>query len=143
MSLINRYVILLLWIDLLVRSIDYASGGLTDSDDGLGVPEVWGIAGLTACAVVAAGMLASSTNILKFGSVAAFAVYTMLTIQTFTEDMLPYPWPPEGIRIAFTNAVSAGLWLTVAVALWWREYINEKVDKEAPGDRAGDKGLVS
>lgn len=123
------------WIllaDLLVRSIDYLSGGdVVVPDDNLAVPEIWGVAGLVTCIVILVGLVTKSSGVLKSGAITAFAVYLMISIQMFEIAMLPYPWPPENPRLSVVLLVLALLWLSLACIVWWREYVAKETAKEA------------
>lgn len=122
----------LLLLDLFVRSIDYVSGGdVAVPDDNLAIPEVWGITGLVTSFIILVGLLARRGAVLKFGTIVAFAVYLMVSIQLFEISMLPYPWPPEDPRRSVSTLVFGLLWLLVAVTVWWREYLNRAAEKEA------------
>ena len=69
--------------DLLVRSIDYLSGGdVSVPDDNLAVPEIWGAASLATFLVVLSGLLLKNSAVLKFGSITAFSVYLMAVSYT-------------------------------------------------------------
>ncbi len=118
--------------DLLVRSIDYLSGGdISVPDDNLAVPEIWGAASLATFLVVLTGLLLKNSAVLKFGSITAFSVYLMVAIQMFEVAMLPYPWPPENPRLSVTLFVISTLWLSIACIVWWREYVSKECEKEA------------
>ena len=123
------------WIllsDLLVRSLDYLSGGdVGVPDDNLAVPEVWGVACLATFFVALTGLLLKNSAVIKFGSITAFSVYLMVAVQMFEVAMLPYPWPPENPRLSVTLLVISALWLSVAGILWWREYVSKECEKEA------------
>lgn len=122
----------LLLADLFVRSIDYLSGSqMSDLEDNLTIPEVWGVAGLVTSATVLAGLLLKRSAVLKFGSIMAFAVYMMIAVQRFETSMLPYPWPPENPRWLVGMAVFSLLWLSLAGTVWWREYVAREAEKEA------------
>lgn len=123
------------WIllaDLLVRSIDYLSGGdVVVPDDNLAVPEIWGVAGLVTFMVILVGLVTKSSGVLKSGAITAFAVYLMISVQMFEVSMLPYPWPPENPRLSVALLVLALLWLSLACIVWWREYVAKAMTKEA------------
>lgn len=126
-----------MWIlsaDLLVRSLDYLSGGLSFApDDNLTVPEIWGAAFLVSFVLGVVGLLLRSSPVVKTASIVAFAVYLMVSIQVFTMEMLPVPWPPQDPRLSVTPLVLSLLWLSVAVIIWWREYVSRECEKEARG----------
>ena len=125
------------WIlsaDLLVRGLDYASGGGPyQPDDNLTVPEIWGVAFLVTFVLSTVGLLLRHSPLIKFACTVAFAVYLMVSVQLFTVEMLPVPWPPHDPRLSSTPLVLSLLWLSVAVIIWWREFIVRECEKEARG----------
>ncbi|UBI10039.1 hypothetical protein LA324_05370 [Corynebacterium coyleae] len=119
-------------VELMVRSIDYLAGGEPSvPDDNLSIPEVWGVAGLGTCALILVGLLVRNNAVLKLGSITAFSVYLMISIQLFEVGMLPYPWPPEDPRRSVSTLVFGFMWLTIAGVVWWRDYLERAVEKEA------------
>lgn len=131
----TRTLRLLTWlmlVELMVRSIDYLAGGEPSvPDDNLSIPEVWGVAGLGTCALILVGLLVRNNAVLKLGSITAFSVYLMISIQLFEVGMLPYPWPPEDPRRSVSTLVFGFMWLTIAGVVWWRDYLERAVEKEA------------
>lgn len=126
-----RLLAWLMWLELVVRSIDYASGGVNAvPDDNLSTPEVWGIAGFATSALIFAGLAARNNAVLKLGAITAFSVYFMISIQQFEVSMLPYPWPPEDPRRTVSLLVFGLLWLTIACVVWWRDYLERACEKE-------------
>lgn len=131
----------LLTFELLVRSVDYATGNSYNNgilDDNISTPEVWGYTGLAAVVVLLFGLILGRDKVVQFGGVCAFSIYTMLAIQVFEVRMLPFPWPPEDSRLFSTNAVFAGLWLLLTVTIWWRSYIaklcTDELDRKVQGE---------
>lgn len=124
----------ILSVDLLVRSLDYLSGGLAFvPDDNLTVPEIWGAAFLVSFILSVVGLLLRNSPVVKTASIVAFSVYLMVSVQVFTMEMLPVPWPPQDPRLSVTPLVLSLLWLSVAVIIWWREYVARECEKEARG----------
>ena len=126
-----RTFIWLMLLDLLVRSVDYATGGdVYVPDDNLAIPGIWGAVGLVTFTVLLAGLVTRRASVVKFGSITAFAVYLMISVQLFEAAMLPYPWPPENPRLSVSLLVFSLMWLAVAGIIWWREYLERECEKE-------------
>lgn len=122
-----------MWFDMFARGIDYITGNQFNTglvDDNLTMPEVWGAASLVTCAVLAVGMFTKRLSVVQFGAILGFAVYVMFAVQVFQVRMLPYPWPPEDVRMVAGHVSTAGMWLVVAVTLWYRRYANQKCREE-------------
>lgn len=129
-----RAFVWLMTFDLVVRSIDYITG--SDEfvpDDKLPIPEVWGVAGLLTAVILVVGVVRRHNPTLKLGAIVAFSVYLMIAVQLFEKAMLPYPWPPENPRVSVTLLIFSLMWLTVAIVVWWREYIERESEREALG----------
>jgi len=135
---VERFIKRLTWIltfGLAIRGVDYVTGntyslGILKGDDGLSKPEVWGLTALVACAILVAGLIMDNGRIVQLGAVAAFAIYAMFAIQIFDMRMLPYPWPPEDIRLISQHLVAAGLWITIANEIRTNIYVTEKALEE-------------
>lgn len=128
-----RAIISLLAFELFVRSVDYLTGDSYDSrniEDNLSVPEVWGLFGLAAVFIVVLGLWSNRLGIVQTGCVTAFSIYTMFAVQVSDLRMLPIPWPPEDTRLLASHITFAGLWLLMALVIWWRAYIAEKCTDE-------------
>lgn len=123
----------ILTFELFVRSVDYSTGNSYSvgyTDDNLWVPQVWGLTGFAAVAILLFGLLRNRPKVVQFGSICAFAIYTMFAVQIFEVRMLPYPWPPEDSRLCATHVAFAGLWLLSAGVIWWRSYIYKQCTDE-------------
>lgn len=131
----------LLVFEMLTRSVDYLTGDSYPNgrfEEDISMPVVWGTACLAAALIVLFGLARSKPAVVQTGSTVSFAIYTMFAFQVFEMRMLPYPWPPEDTRIVATHLTVAGLWLTAAVTIWWREYIarrkTEELDRKVRGE---------
>ena len=136
-----KAVVWLLAIELFVRSIDYLTGDTYSTgqiEDNLSMPVVWGATGLAAVTVVLFGLLLKKPFVVQTGSLIPFAIYVMFAFQIFEMRMLPHPWPPEDTRLVASHLTFAGLWLTTAITIWWREYIakrkKEELDRKVRGE---------
>lgn len=136
-----RAIISLLAFELFVRSVDYLTGDSYNArnvEDNLSVPEVWGLFGLAAVIIVALGLFSKRAGVVQAGCVTSFAIYTMFAVQIFELRMLPIPWPPEDTRFLTSHLTLAGLWLLMALVIWWRAYIAKKcadeLDRKVQGE---------
>ena len=136
-----RAIISLLTFELFVRSVDYLTGDSYSErrvEDNLSVPEVWGLFGLAAVFIVVLGLLSKRTGVVQAGCITAFSIYTMFAVQIFEFRMLPIPWPPEDTRLLTSHITFAGLWLLMALVIWWRAYIAKKcvdeLDRKVQGE---------
>lgn len=109
----------------LARGLDYVTGNEYDLGrlwgEDVAMPYLWG------AACLAGGVAAVVAAVFRFPGLAVnagifnFATNVMLAAQVAEYRMLPYPWPPEDIRITVDHLGHAVLWLTIAVVVWWRE----------------------
>lgn len=132
-------LIVALSLNLFLRGVDYVTGNSFDvsaTEDDLFATSVWGFASLAAVAVTVFGLVSRKPIFLQFGAVASFAIYSMFAIQTFNVRMLPFPWPPEDVRLVSAHLLEAFLWLSVAVEVKKDRYVREKVAEEM--DRFGE-----
>lgn len=136
-----KAIVGLLVFEMFVRSVDYLTGDSHPNsfwEDGLQMPAVWGSTCLAATLLILFGLARNKPGVVQTGSIVSFAIYVMFAIQVFEMRMLPYPWPPEDTRIVATHLMVAGCWLTVAVTIWWREYINLRKTEELEGKVRGE-----
>lgn len=133
MTLALQAYIWFLLVDAVARGVDYLTGPPENldflTDDDLGMPHVWGAALLVSSVIVAYGLVRKKLTVVQFGSVVSAAVYFMLAFQMFEGRMLPFPWPPEDVRVVATQLSAAGMWAVSGATIWWREGIRKRCEE--------------
>lgn len=116
---------------LLVRGVDYVTGNSYDTDgrvieDNLTLPGWWGATCLLVAFLVFAALLVGRAPLVKNLCLVAFSVNVMFAVQIYESRMLPFPWPPEDIRLVADHIGHASLWLLFAATVWWREGVRRR-----------------
>lgn len=120
MTLTMRGIVAVLSSIMFLRGVDYLSNDRpligTNQSELVTMPHLWGAAFLVAAGF---GVFAALKNTLlsavNFGVVGA-AITAMFAIQVFQMDMLPYPWPPEDIRVLGDGVGLSTLFVVVALS---------------------------
>lgn len=120
MTLTMRGIVAVLGSMMFLRGVDYLSNDRplvgTNQSELVTMPHIWGAAFLVAAGF---GIFAVLKNTLRsamnFGVVGA-AVTAMFAIQVFQMDMLPYPWPPEDVRVLGDSVGLSTLLVLVALS---------------------------
>lgn len=109
----------------LARGLDYVTGNEYDLGrlwgEDVAMPYLWGAACLAGGVAAVVAVVFSFPSLAINASIFNFATNVMLAAQVVDSRMLPYPWPPEDVRIPVDHLGHAVLWLTIAVVVWWRE----------------------
>lgn len=125
--------VVLMTVLLAGYGLDYLTGNTFDMGrvygEGVYMPTYWGAACLATSVYVVYGLLRRCPKALINASLVAFAINTMFAVQIADSRMLPVPWPPEDFRLLFGHVVHAGIWASIALALWWREGVTRRSDE--------------
>lgn len=127
---VSRLVLVMLTAEILVRGSDYLPGDpprVTGSpsivEQALPLP-VWGVLCLTAGCTTTVGMILRRVTPILLGCVWAAGIYTALAWGLFLQFVgLGAPW--GGWRSPAHCLLMAGLWVTLAVGMWWRWRLDE------------------
>lgn len=138
-----RFYILMLGVTLVSRGIDYVTGETFEEVTPI---LVWGLACLTVGAVMCVSAFARHWQLPYISCISAFAVYTMIAVQRFDVDMLPWPWPPERNRVFVDLFIFGVLSLSTAMVIQYRESVSarkrqkiEAADRWLAGEIHGDR----
>lgn len=112
------------------RAIDYTTGNSyqlgREWGEELYLPMLWG----AACAIIAlGGFIAAFTRSYTIGintSILGMAVYVMFAVTVFQTRMLPYPWPPEDVRLVSDHLASSAIWGILGLSLLFRRGVERK-----------------
>jgi len=114
---------------LIVRGVDYVTGDtfpLTSLLHDVSSPEVWGIACILTGALMWASLPLKGWKWAYTANIVSFAVYVMLAVQIFDVRMIPYPWPPEDIRVITDLLAFAAFSITLSITIQYRESVKAR-----------------
>lgn len=140
MTLTMRGIVAALSAIAFLRGVDYLTNDRpligTNQSELVAMPHLWGAAFLVAAGF---GVFAVFKNTLlsamNFGVVGA-AITAMFAIQVFQMDMLPYPWPPEDIRVFGDGVGLSVLFEIVALSSSYRMGVDRR-KRELIGEMNG------
>lgn len=120
MTLTMRGIVAVLGSIMFLRGVDYLSNDRplvgTNQSELVTMPHLWGAAFLVAAGFGIFAVLKNThRSAMNFGVVGA-AVTAMFAIQVFQMDMLPYPWPPEDVRVLGDSVGLSTLLVLVALS---------------------------
>lgn len=120
MTLTMRGIVAVLGSMMFLRGVDYLSNDRplvgTNQSELVTMPHIWGAAFLVAAGFGIFAVLKNThRSAMNFGVVGA-AVTAMFAIQVFQMDMLPYPWPPEDVRVLGDSVGLSTLLVLVALS---------------------------
>ena len=129
MSRAVRFLMFWLGFALIVRGVDYVTGDtfpLTSLLHDVNSPEVWGITCIIVGIFIWVSALLKGWKWAYTANISAFAVYIMLAVQIFDMRMLPYPWPPEDVRVITDLMTFAMFSLTLSITIQYRESVKAR-----------------